>query len=121
MRKPAGAVVLAVLRVVLSSCSGGATHHTTSVGAKSSPKPVSRASLAAAAIQITPAGGSQSADPSAGVAVTAAKGTLKNVVVTTGSGTASAAASPSASASGSASSPGPGPVPGSLRQRNTQW
>jgi lipoprotein-anchoring transpeptidase ErfK/SrfK len=121
MRKPAGAVVLAVLSLVLAACSSGGTHHSTSAGAKSSPKPVSRASLAAAAIQITPAGGSQSADPSAGVAVTAAKGTLKNVVVTTGSGTSSASASPSASASGSASSSAADSVPGSLSQGNKQW
>jgi lipoprotein-anchoring transpeptidase ErfK/SrfK len=119
MRKPAGAVVLAVLGLVLAACSSGGAHHSTS--AKSSAKPVSRASLATAAIQITPAGGSQSADPSAGVTVTAAKGTLKNVAVNTGSGTPSPAASPSAAASGSASSSASDSVPGSLSPGGKQW
>ena len=117
-RRPAGAVVLAVLGLVLAACSSGGPHH--SASAKSTVKPVSRASLAAAAIQISPGSGSQDADPSAGVTVTAAKGTLKNVVVNPGSGT-TASASPSASASGSASSPGSDSVPGSLSQGDKAW
>jgi lipoprotein-anchoring transpeptidase ErfK/SrfK len=122
-RKPIGAVVVAVLGLVLAACSSGGGHSTAST--KSTPTPVSRASLAAAAIQISPGSGSQDADPSAGVTVTAAKGTLKSVVVNTGSGTAtaspSAAASPSTSASGSASSSANDSVPGTLSQGGKAW
>jgi lipoprotein-anchoring transpeptidase ErfK/SrfK len=122
-RKPIGAVVVAVLGLVLAACSSGGGHSTAST--KSTPTPVSRASLAAAAIQISPGSGSQDADPSAGVTVTAAKGTLKSVVVNTGSGTAtaspSAAASPSTSASGSASSSANDSVPGTLSPGGKAW
>ena len=59
-RKPVCAVVVAVLGLVLAACSSGGAHH--SASAKSTVKPVSRASLAAAAIQISPGSGSQDAD-----------------------------------------------------------
>jgi lipoprotein-anchoring transpeptidase ErfK/SrfK len=126
-RKPAGAVVLAILGLVLAACSSGGGHHSTS--AKPAATPVSRASLAAAAIQITPASGSQDADPSDGITVTAAKGTLKNVVVNTGSSPSAgasppAAASPSTSAtsaSGSASDSVPGSLSPGDKAWHTQW
>jgi len=119
--KTAGAVVLAVLALVLAACSsGGSAGH--SASAKHTVKPVSRASLAAADIKVTPVGGTEDADPSAGVTVTAANGTLKNVVVSEGSGTpASASPSAAASPSGSASSTAANSVPGSLSAGNKTW
>ncbi len=51
-----------------------------SSAAKNSPKPTPRATLAAAAISITPANGSKHADPAAGITVNARKGTLTSVV-----------------------------------------
>jgi lipoprotein-anchoring transpeptidase ErfK/SrfK len=126
LRKPAGAVGLAVLALVLAACSsGGPGGHGTS--AKSSVKPVSRASIAATDIKITPAGGTQDADPSAGVTVTATHGTLKSVVVSPGTGTgagspgASPSASGSASPSGSAGTSAANSVPGSLSSGNKVW
>ena len=121
LRKPAGAVVVAVLALVLAACSGGGSGnggHSAASPAKSSATPTPRASLAAADIKITPAGGTDDADPSGGVTVTAVRGTLKNVVVSVGPA-ASASASPSASSGSSATANAT--VPGSLSQGSKVW
>ena len=75
-------IVVAALSLVLAACSTGSGHSggTGSSAAKSSPKPTPRATLAAAAISITPANGSHAADPAGGITVNARKGTLTSVV-----------------------------------------
>jgi lipoprotein-anchoring transpeptidase ErfK/SrfK len=74
-------IVVAALSLVLAACSTGSGHSGSGGSApKSSVKPTPRASLAAAAISITPANGSRAADPAAGITVNARKGTLTSVV-----------------------------------------
>ena len=109
-------IVVAALSLLLAACStssGG--HNDNSSAVKHSAKPTPRASLAAAAISITPGNGTKAADPAAGITVTSKKGTLTSVVAHE-SGTASPSASPSG-ASDSASTT----VPGSMSQGNRQW
>jgi lipoprotein-anchoring transpeptidase ErfK/SrfK len=101
------------LSLLVAACSSGSGHG--GATAKNTVKPVSRASIAAADIKITPAGGTRDADPSAGITVTAVKGTLKNVVVHTSSGSSASSPSPSSSASASDA------VPGRLSQGNKVW
>ena len=115
LRKPAGAVVVAVLALVLAACSSGGHQGAGAKSGTSSAKPTPRASIAAADIKITPADGSQHADPSAGITVSAAKGTLTSVVAH-----ASSTSSPSASPSASSASAGV-TVPGSLSQGDKAW
>jgi len=64
-------------------------------------------------VAVSPGNGAKAADPSAGVTVTASRGTLTSVTVTP----ASAAASSLAAASGNPS----GPVPGTLSAGDTSW
>ena len=76
------AIVVAALSLLLAACSTGSGHSSagSSSAAKNSAKPTPRATLAAAAISITPANGSKAADPAAGITVNARKGTLTSVV-----------------------------------------
>jgi len=94
-------IVVAALSLVLAACSTGSGHSSagSSSAAKNSAKPTPRATLAAAAISITPANGSKAADPAAGITVNARKGTLTSVV---------------AHQSGST-------VPGSMSQDSKSW
>ncbi len=109
-RKAAGAVVVAVLALVLAACSsGGSSGH--SASSKSTATPTPRASIAAADISITPADGTKDANPSDGITVTAAKGTLTSVVAHVASTASPSASSVSATAT----------VPGSLSQGGKQW
>ena len=111
LRKPAGAVVVAVLALVLAACSSGGHQGSGAESGTGSAKPTPRASIAAADIKITPADGSQSADPSAGITVAAAKGKLISVVAH-----ASSTASPSASSTSAGLT-----VPGSMSQGDKAW
>ena len=114
LRKSAGAVVVAVLALVLAACSSGGSGGSSSghsASSKSTPAPTPRASLAVADISVTPADGIQAANPSDGITVTAAKGTLTRVVAHVAS-----SASPSASSATATAT-----VPGSLSQGGKQW
>ncbi|HWG14360.1 MAG TPA: Ig-like domain-containing protein [Streptosporangiaceae bacterium] len=108
----AAGIVVAALSLLLAACSSGGSPsgHSGSKATKTA-KPVSRASIAAADISITPADGGKDADPSAGITVTAAKGTLTSVVAH-----ASSTASPSASSASASLT-----VPGTLSQGDKQW
>jgi lipoprotein-anchoring transpeptidase ErfK/SrfK len=103
-------IVVAVLALLLAACSSGSSHGASP--AKSTAKAVSRASIAAADISITPADGTKNADPSAGITVTAAKGTLTSVV---------AHASSTSASSTSASLTVPGSLSGGGKQWHSQW
>ena len=111
----AAGIVVAALSLPLAACSTGSGHSGNSSAPKHSAKPTPRASLAAAAISITPANGSKQADPGAGITVTSKKGTLTSVVAHE-----SDAASPSASSSGSSDSAST-TVPGSMSQGSKRW
>jgi len=76
-----GIAVMAVLALVTAACSSGPSPAQVKASAKA------KASAAAAEVKITPANGSQDADPSKGITVTATHGTLKNVAVHTSAGT----------------------------------
>jgi lipoprotein-anchoring transpeptidase ErfK/SrfK len=99
IRKIAAAAALALLA---AGCSGSA-HHPTQVSpaanAQGTPKATPRATPDAPRVTITPANGATGADPSAGITVTATRGTLSHVAVHT---------------SGDA-------VPGQLSQGGTVW
>ena len=108
-------IVVAALSLLLAACSSGSGHGGST--AKSTARPTPRASIAAADIRITPADGANDADPSAGITVTAVKGTLTSVVARP----SGASASPSASST-SASSTSAGPaLPGSMSHASKQW
>ena len=108
----AAGIVFAALSLLLAACSSGGSPagHSGSKATKTA-KPVSRASVAAADISITPAGGAKDADPSAGITVTAAKGTLISVVAQASSTSSPSAGSTSASLT----------VPGTLSRGGKQW
>ena len=74
---------MAALSLLAAACSDSG-HGTGQAGAAASAK--ARAKAAAAAVQITPANGATNADPSAGVTVTAKRGTLKAVTVRSSGG-----------------------------------
>ena len=81
-----GLAAVAGLALLATACSGGGHGHGASPGAPaSSPAGATRSATAAPAprITITPGNGAAGADPSAGITVTAAGGTLTNVTVRT--------------------------------------
>jgi lipoprotein-anchoring transpeptidase ErfK/SrfK len=107
VRRPvAGLAAMAALTLLATGCSGGG-HGTnqasaaarTGAAASGSPGEATSARKAAPRVTITPANGAKDADPSAGITVTAADGTLSHVTVRT---------------SGEA-------VPGGLNQDATVW
>jgi len=104
-KRLAGAVVIAALALTLTTaCSGNGTSTVKSAASAKSARSTSHGGSASASpngptVTITPANGSKNADPSAGITVTAARGTLRNVAVHT---------------SGD-------PVPGSLSRGGTVW
>ena len=81
LRRSAGTAAVAALTLLAAACSGAgpSTSQVTPAGATAKPS----ATAAAAAVAITPANGITDADPSAGITVTATRGTLKNVIVHT--------------------------------------
>ena len=89
MRRVAGVTAVTVLALVATGCSGGghgttqasAAGHTAAAG--SGAGTTSRGGAAAPRVTITPANGARQADPSAGITVTAAGGTLTHVTVRT--------------------------------------
>jgi lipoprotein-anchoring transpeptidase ErfK/SrfK len=107
--KPAGLAAVAALALLAAGCSGGG-HSTSQAGAATRSGATAGATAGATTgsgsgtgnaprVTITPANGAKDADPSAGIGVTAADGTLTNVSVRT---------------SGD-------PVAGSLGQGGTVW
>ena len=81
LRRSAGTAAVAALTLLAAACSGAgpSTSQVRPAGATAKPS----ATAAAAAVAITPANGITDADPSAGITVTATRGTLKNVIVHT--------------------------------------
>jgi lipoprotein-anchoring transpeptidase ErfK/SrfK len=77
-------VVVAALALLATGCSGGG-HGTSQAGAaaRTGAETSTRAGPAPPRVMITPANGTKDADPSAGITVTAAGGTLTNVAVHT--------------------------------------
>jgi lipoprotein-anchoring transpeptidase ErfK/SrfK len=101
-RRLAAAAAVAAIGLLASACSGG--HNTPSVSPSQSRAQASASASAHAAalakdLKITPADGSHGADPSAGITVTALKGKVTNVTVSTSGET----------------------VPGSLGDGGTSW
>jgi len=91
MRTVPGAVLAAALGVALTACTTSTTTIVRSSGSGSASAGASGAKPSASAspsptgplVTITPGSGATGADPSPGIAVTTADGTLKNVAVTT--------------------------------------
>jgi len=80
---PTVTAVLTAL-ALLAACSGGGGHHSTQVSPAANAKATPSATAAAGPrVTITPANGTAGADPSAGITVTATRGTLTNVAVHT--------------------------------------
>jgi lipoprotein-anchoring transpeptidase ErfK/SrfK len=85
LRRRAGAAAVAALALLTAACTGSG-HGTSQVSPAANAKPgatASRAAVAVPEVKITPANGAADADPSAGITVTATRGTLKNVTVRT--------------------------------------
>ena len=103
VRRPAGLAVVAALALLAAGCSGaghGISHASAAAGTGAAAGTASGSGAANAPwVTITPASGAKDADPSAGITVTAAGGTLTHV---------------SASTSGE-------PVAGALSQGGTVW
>jgi lipoprotein-anchoring transpeptidase ErfK/SrfK len=82
-----GVAAAAVLGLALAGCTGNGTTTVKSAGnrppASAPAKATAPASAAGPTVTITPASGASGADPSKGITVTAAGGTLKNVSVRT--------------------------------------
>ena len=76
-----GIAAMAALALLAAACSGSG-HSTTHVRPAASAK-TTAAAPPAAQVKISPANGAADADPSAGITVTATRGTLKNVTVRT--------------------------------------
>src|SRR5262245_28848910 len=95
----AGAAAAAVLAVLATACTGSHNETMSPAGNGASPS-----SSRDPAVTFCPANGARAADPSAGVTVTATRGTLKSVTVT-------------AAAGGDLS----GAVPGTLNAAGTAW
>ena len=90
LRRRVGAAAVMALALLTAACTGGGPsgsgHGTSQVAPAANANPTATTSRAAAAVpevKITPANGAAAADPSAGITVTAAGGTLKNVTVHT--------------------------------------
>ena len=83
LRETAGIAAVAALALLAAACSGSG-HSTSQVRPVANAKAAKAKAVATAAeVKITPANGAKDADPSAGITVTAAHGTLKNVTVHT--------------------------------------
>jgi lipoprotein-anchoring transpeptidase ErfK/SrfK len=83
LRGTAGTTAVVALALLAAACSGSG-HSASQVRPVANAKAAKAKAVAAAAeVKITPANGAKDADPSAGITVTAARGTLKNVTVHT--------------------------------------
>jgi lipoprotein-anchoring transpeptidase ErfK/SrfK len=82
LKRPAGIALAAALVLLAAACSGGG-HSPSQVKPAANVKATAKAKPAGPQVTITPANGATDADPSAGITVTAAGGTLKNVTVRT--------------------------------------
>ncbi len=80
LRLYVGIAAMAALALLAAACSGSG-HSTTHVRPAANAK--TTAAAPAAQVKISPANGAADADPSAGITVTATRGTLKNVTVRT--------------------------------------
>src|SRR5215469_5726721 len=76
LTRSTGLAAIAALAMLAAACSGGGSAHGSGHGSKAK-------AASAPQVTITPANGAKSADPSAGITVTARIGTLKNVTVRT--------------------------------------
>lgn len=88
---------------------GSATSPAGSAGGSASAPASASPTPAGPVVSVSPANGATSADPSAGVTVTAAKGTLSGVTVSPVGGTLLNSGNPS------------GPVPGTMNSASTSW
>jgi lipoprotein-anchoring transpeptidase ErfK/SrfK len=99
LRGYVGAAAVAALVLLAASCTGSG-HNATQVNpaaqakAEAKAKAKAKEKATAATVTITPANGVTDADPSAGITVTAARGTLTNVTVHTSGDAVSGALSP---------------------------
>ncbi len=85
LRRRAGAAAVMALALLTAACSGsghGASQVSPAANAKTRAA-TPRAAVAVPEVKITPGNGAADTDPSAGITVTAAGGTLKNVTVRT--------------------------------------
>src|SRR5947209_7717328 len=80
-RRVGAAAVAAALALMTAACTGSG--HTTATRVTPAAHASTGAAAPAAKMRITPANGAANVDPSAGITVTAAEGTLKNVTVRT--------------------------------------
>jgi lipoprotein-anchoring transpeptidase ErfK/SrfK len=80
LRRHVGSAAVVALALLAAACTGSG-HGTSQVRPAANVK--TRAAVAVPEVKITPANGAAGADPSAGITVTAAGGTLKNVTVRT--------------------------------------
>ena len=85
LKRHVGAAAAVALTLLAAACSGGGHssggHGTTQVSPAANAK--TRPAVAVPGVKITPANGAADADPSAGITVTATRGTLQNVAVRT--------------------------------------
>ncbi len=119
-RRAAAAAVTVMVALLAAACttsthelgvtagSTGAASPAASAGAASSAS-TAPATPAGPAVTVSPANGAKAADPSAGVTVTATRGTLTSVTVTPAGTLAADSGNP------------PGPVPGTLGPGGTTW
>jgi lipoprotein-anchoring transpeptidase ErfK/SrfK len=85
-RRYVGLAAVAALVLLAAACTGGG-HNAGQVKPAAQAKAEAKPSAAGPKVAITPANGVTDADPSAGITVTAADGTLTNVTVRTSGGT----------------------------------
>jgi lipoprotein-anchoring transpeptidase ErfK/SrfK len=120
-RERAAAVAVTVMATLLAAaCTSSTNEVGANVGNTSAASPgastgaggsasASQSASATPEVSISPANGTKAADPSAGVTVTATRGTLKSVTVTPAGTLAADSGNPS------------GPVPGTLSPNGTTW
>ncbi len=90
--RPVGVAAVAALGLLAAACSGSAPGnggHSGSSQTGTRGRADAKAAAAARQVKITPANGVANADPSGGITVTAATGTLKSVTLRTAGGTVS--------------------------------
>jgi lipoprotein-anchoring transpeptidase ErfK/SrfK len=88
LRRYAGTAAVAALVLLAAACTGSG-HSASQVNPAAQAKPAAEPSATGPKVTITPANGVTDADPSAGITVRAADGTLTNVTVHTSGGTLS--------------------------------
>jgi lipoprotein-anchoring transpeptidase ErfK/SrfK len=112
VRRGAAVAVIAVVTLLAGACTSGHASggNTGAAAPAANTGPGGSATPAnAPVVAISPANGTKAADPSAGVTVTATRGTIKSVTVTPTGAVAASSGNPS------------GPVPGVLAPGGTSW